>query len=123
MIYLDNSATTPLDPIVAEAMRPYLASKFGNASSIYALGREARIALEEARSVIASSICADSSEIVFTSGGTESNNHALKGIVFEAVKNGKRFDEIRICISEAEHHAVLSPAAFLENLGVKVHRI
>src|SRR5438445_13867103 len=123
MIYLDNSATTPIDPFVAEAMQPYLASKFGNASSIYALGREAHSALDQARTTVASAIGADSSEIIFTSGGTESNNHALKGVVFEAVKNRKRFDELQILISETEHHAVLSPAAFLENLGVKVHHI
>jgi len=123
MIYLDNSATTPLDPHVAEVMEPYLTSKFGNASSIYSLGREARIALEDARSLVASAIGADSAEIVFTSGGTEANNHALKGSIFEAVKKGKRFNELRVLTSRAEHHAVLEPVAFLESLGVNSVRV
>ena len=81
MIYLDNSATTILDPHVAEAMMPYLGEKFGNASSIYSLGREAHIALEDARALIASAIGADPAEIVFTSGGTEANNYAIKGAI------------------------------------------
>jgi cysteine desulfurase len=123
MIYLDNSATTQIIPEVAEAMKPYLASKFGNASSIYALGRESRIALEDARAIIAAAIGADSAEIVFTSGGTEANNHALKGAVFEAVKNGKQFAELSILTSEAEHHAILEPIAFLETLGVSARRL
>jgi cysteine desulfurase len=123
MIYLDNSATTQLDPQVREAMTPFLADKFGNASSIYALGREARMALEDARALIASSIGADPAEIVFTSGGTESDNHAIKGAIFEAKKNGTWFEELSILTSEAEHHAVLEPIAFLESLGVKTTRI
>ncbi len=123
MIYLDNSATTQLDPHVADAMQPYLDEKFGNASSIYSLGREARMALEDARSIIASAIGADPSEIVFTSGGTEADNHAMKGTIFEAVKKGKRFEELSVITSRAEHHAVLEPAAFLEGLGVKIERL
>ena len=123
MIYLDNSATTPLDPHVAEAMKPYLREKFGNASSIYSLGREARIALEDARALLASVIGADSAEIVFTSSGTEANNYAIKGSIFEAMKKGKRFDELSILTSQAEHHAILEPIAFLESLGVKASRV
>ena len=123
MIYLDNSATTPLDPNVAEAMQPYLAAKFGNASSIYSLGREARMALEDARTIVAAAIGADPAEIVFTSGGTEANNQAIKGTIFEAVKKGKRFDELSVLTSGAEHHAVLEPVAFLESLGVKADLI
>ncbi|MFI5263606.1 MAG: cysteine desulfurase family protein [Candidatus Kapaibacterium sp.] len=119
MIYLDNSATTQLDPKVTAAMQPYLGEKFGNASSIYSYGREARMALEDARSLVASAIGADPSEIVFTSGGTEANNHAIKGTVFEAVKDGRRFDELSVLTSQTEHHAVLEPVAFLESLGVK----
>jgi len=123
MIYLDNSATTQIDPHVAEAMQPYLATKFGNASSIYSLGREARIAIEDARNIVASAIGADPAEIIFTSGGTEANNHAIKGTIFEPVKNGKRFEELSVLTSEAEHHAVLEPIAFLESLGAKAIRI
>jgi len=123
LIYLDNSATTPLDPLVREAMQPYLSGEYGNASSIYALGRSARIALEDARALVASAIGADPSEIVFTSGGTEANNHAIKGAIFAALKGGKRFEELSIAISQAEHHAVLEPVSFLESLGVKVYRI
>ncbi len=122
MIYLDNSATTPLDGNVAEAMAPYLGAKFGNSSAIYSLGREAHIALEDARTIIASAIGADPSEIIFTSGGTEANNHAVKGSVFEAIKKGKRFNELSILTSPVEHHAILEPVAFLENLGVKAIR-
>jgi cysteine desulfurase len=123
MIYLDNSATTFLDPAVREAMQPYLAEKFGNASSIYSLGRDARMALEDSRSIVASSIGADSAEIVFTSGGTEANNHAIKGAIFGAVKKGKSFKELSILTSQAEHHAVLEPVAFLEELGINAIRV
>jgi len=123
MIYLDNSATTPLDPLVADAMQAYLGEKFGNASSIYSLGREARMALEDARSMVASAIGADPAEIVFTSGGTEANNYAIKGTIFEEVKKGKRFDELLVLTSLAEHHAVLEPVAFLRSLGVNVRRL
>jgi cysteine desulfurase len=123
MIYLDNSATTPLDPNVAEAMKPHFGEKFGNASSIYALGREARLALEDARNLVASVIGADPAEIVFTSGGTEANNHVIKGAIFEAVKKGKRFNELSILTSQAEHHAILEPVAFLESIGIHTFRI
>lgn len=123
MIYLDNSATTPLDERVLDAMQPYLRDEFGNASSIYELGRSARIALEDARATVASSIGAEESEIVFTSGGTEANNHAIQGAVFAAHLAGRNFKEQSISVSQTEHHAVLEPAEFVEKLGVKVHRI
>lgn len=123
MIYLDNSATTPLDPLVAEAMKPYLSEKFGNASSIYSLGREAHIALEDSRAFVASAINADPAEIVFTSGGTEANNHAIKGGIFEAVKSGRNLNELSVITSQAEHHAVLEPVVFLESLGVNATRL
>src|SRR5262249_33119736 len=119
----DNSATTELDPYVREAMEPFLSQKFGNASSIYSLGREAHLALEDARTLVASAIGADPSEIVFTSGGTEANNHAIKGAIFEEVKKGKPFTELSILTSQAEHHAVLEPVAFMESLGVKTNRL
>ncbi len=123
MIYLDNSATTPLDERVLDAMQPYLRDGFGNASSIYELGRSARIALEDARATVASSIGAEESEIVFTSGGTEANNHAIQGAVFAAQIAGRNFKEQSISVSQVEHHAVLEPAEFVEKLGVEVHRI
>lgn len=123
MIYLDNSATTPLDERVLDAMQPYLRDGFGNASSIYELGRSSRIALEDARATVASSIGAEESEIVFTSGGTEANNHAIQGAVFAAHLAGRNFKEQSISVSQVEHHAVLEPADFVEKLGVKIHRI
>ncbi len=103
-------------------MEPYLKEEYGNASSIYSLGRSAHIALEDARAFVASSIGADPAEIVFTSGGTEANNHAINGSVFSSLKKGKSFEDISIITSKAEHHAVLEPASFLESLGVKVSR-
>jgi len=123
MIYLDNSATTPLDERVLDAMQPYLRDGFGNASSIYELGRSARIALEDARATVASSIGAEESEIVFTSGGTEANNHAIQGAVFAAHLARRNFKEQSVSVSQTEHHAVLEPAEFVEKLGVKVSRV
>lgn len=123
MIYLDNSATTPLDERVLDAMGPHLRDEFGNASSIYGLGRSARIAFEDARATVASSIGAEESEIVFTSGGTEANNHAIQSAVFAAHLAGRNFKEQSISVSQTEHHAVLEPAEFVEKLGVKVNRI
>jgi cysteine desulfurase len=123
MIYLDNSATTPLDERVLDAMQPYLHDGFGNASSIYELGRSARIALEDARASVASAIGAEESEIVFTSGGTEANNHAIQGAIFAAHLAGRNFKEQSVSVSQTEHHAVLEPAEFVEKLGVKVHRV
>lgn len=123
MIYLDNSATTQLEERVLDAMQPYLGDGFGNASSIYELGRSARIAIEDARATVASAIGAEESEIVFTSGGTEANNHAIQGAVFAAHLGGRNFKEQSISVSQGEHHAVLEPAEFIEKLGVKVYRI
>lgn len=121
MIYLDNSATTHLDDRVRAAMEPYLGERFGNASSIHSLGREAHVALEEARSVIAKAIGADSAEIVFTSGGTEANNYAIKGSIFSEIKKGKAFSDLSVLTSPIEHHAVLEPIEFLTSLGVQPH--
>lgn len=114
-VYLDHSATTPLRPEVLKAILPYLESRFGNASSIHGFGREAKVALEEAREKVAEVIHAASSEVFFTSGGTESDNLAIKGTAFANRKKGKH-----IITSEIEHHAVLESCKFLEKEGFEV---
>ena len=114
-VYLDHSATTPLRPEVLKAMLPYIESRFGNASSIHGFGREAKVALEEAREKVAEVIHAASSEVFFTSGGTESDNLAIKGTAFANRKKGKH-----IITSEIEHHAVLESCKFLEKEGFEV---
>lgn len=113
-VYLDHAATTPLAPEVLEEMRPYLTEHYGNASSVHQLGRRARVALEESRERVAACLGASSSEIVFTSGGTEANNLALKGGLTAASRNGTRAG---LVTSAAEHEAVLQPAHRLEAAG------
>ena len=116
-IYLDYSATTPVDPDVTEAMLPYFTRSFGNASSIHAFGRETKILLEESREKIARAIGAKPGEIFFTSGGTEADNHALFGVAFAAKRSkGKN----HIIVSSVEHHAVLRSAEYLGNNGFEV---
>jgi cysteine desulfurase len=114
-IYLDNAATTPVHPDVAKAMRPFLRDSFGNPSSMHSAGQEARVAVEEARDKVASLIGAGSEEIVFTSGGTEADNFALKGMAY-ANDGGRN----HIITSSVEHHAVLETCKFLERLGFTV---
>lgn len=114
-IYLDHSATTPVDARVVEAMLPYFTRKFGNASSLHAFGREARSAVEEARASVAKLINAQSEEIIFTSGGTESDNLALSGLAMANSEKGKH-----IITSSIEHHAVLDTCKHLEEQGFKV---
>ncbi|MDO8567443.1 MAG: cysteine desulfurase NifS [Dehalococcoidales bacterium] len=114
-IYLDYAATTPTDPEVAKAMLPYFTDTFGNPSSIYACGQEAKGAMEEARSKIARFIGARDEEVVFTSGGTESDNTALKGVAYA---NEARGDHIITCA--IEHHAVLEACHFLEKRGYSI---
>ncbi len=120
MVYLDNAASTPMAPDVLESMRPWLETEFGNASSVYQLGTRARVALDEARGVIAHAIGAEPREIVFTSGGTEANNAAIKGAIFNLVRERKSFENIGIVTSPAEHHAVLQPIEWLGDLGATV---
>ncbi len=115
-IYLDHTATTPLDDRVFEAMRPYFFETFGNASSVHSFGREAKMALEKAREAIAKAIGAQSGEVFFTSGGTESDNFAIRGIALAAKKKGKN----HIITSAAEHHAVLEPCEMLKEEGFDV---
>jgi len=115
MVYLDNNATTPVDRRVYEAMTPYLFEKFGNPSTLYSIGAEARSAVEEARRKVADLVGARPDEIVFTGCGTESDNMALKGVAFAHMERGKH-----IIVSSIEHHAVLNTAAYLEKIGFEV---
>ena len=113
-VYLDHAATTPLDPEVLEAMKPYLLEDYGNASSVHQLGRQARVALEQAREQVAACLNAASSEVVFTSGGTEADNLALKGVLRAASEGDARAG---LVTSAAEHEAVLRPAERLADEG------
>jgi cysteine desulfurase len=115
-IYLDHTATTPLDERVFEAMKPYMLEKFGNASSIHSFGREARAALDESRDTIAKHLGSHASEIFFVSGGTEADNTAIKGTAWAMRKN----DKTHVITNKTEHHAVLEPCAFLEENGFAV---
>ncbi|MCH7782111.1 cysteine desulfurase [candidate division KSB1 bacterium] len=114
-IYLDYSATTPVDKRVLNAMMPYFREKFGNASSIHETGRDAKEALENAREQIARIIRAAPSEIFFTGGGTESDNWALTGYCLNNKSKGNR-----IVTVNTEHHAVLNTCKFLESQGFEV---
>ena len=106
-IYLDNAATTPLDPRVLESMMPYMQDKFGNPSTIYSYGRETRLAIEQARKSVAKILQAHPAEIFFTSGGTESSNTAIFGAV-------RDLGCTHIITSPIEHHATLHPVEYLE---------
>lgn len=112
---MDHSSTTAVDPAVTEAMLPYFSDKFGNPSSMYIIGRQAKRAIEEARQKVADLIGAKKEEIIFTGSGTESDNLAIKGSAF---KNRKKGDHI--ITSSIEHHAVLHVCKYLELQGFKV---
>ena len=114
-IYLDHNATTPIHPDVLAVMLPYLRKGFGNPSSIHQFGREARQAVDEAREKVARLIGAKPSEIVFTSGGTEADNLAIKGVALASEEKGGH-----IITSAIEHHAVLVPCQYLERKGFEV---
>lgn len=116
-IYLDHAATTPVAPEVFEAMTPYLNERYGNPSSIYAAGREARAGLDRARGLIANVLNCQAREIVFTSGGTEADNLALKGVAWH---NRLRGGGNHIITTSIEHHAVLHSAEFLEQFDFDV---
>ncbi len=116
-IYLDHAATTPVDPLVLAAMQPYFSDRFGNASSIYAAGREARAGLDRSRATIASFLRCQAREIVFTSGGTESDNLAVKGVAWwNRLQNRGN----HIVTTMIEHHAVLNSVEFLKKFGFEV---
>jgi cysteine desulfurase len=114
-IYLDHAATTPTRPEVVKAMLPYFTDAFGNPSSIYSYGQEARGAVEEARTKVAELIGARSEEIIFTSGGTEADNFALKGVAYASEHKGNH-----IITTSIEHHAVLEVCKFLGRRGFKI---
>ena len=114
-IYLDYAATTPTNPEVVKTMLPYFSDAFGNPSSIYSYGQEAKGAMEEARDNVAALIGAQSEEVIFTSGGTEADNFALKGVAFGSVSKGNH-----IITSSIEHHAVLETCKFLERRGFSI---
>ncbi len=117
-IYLDNNATTCVDPLVVEAMKPYFDEEYGNASSIHSFGQKARAALEEARGQVALFLGAGSDEIVFTSGGTESDNLALCGVARRLRHKGNQ-----IIISAIEHPAVLMAFDGMQAEGFRVTRL
>jgi cysteine desulfurase len=114
-IYLDHNATTPMAPEVHEAMEPFLGARFGNASCKHALGQDARKAIEEARAVVADYFGCARDEVVFTGGGTESNNLAIKGAAFARRERGKH-----IVMSSVEHPSVSLSVRFMESLGWEV---
>ena len=115
MIYMDHSATSPVDPEVFEAMKPYFVNSFGNASTLYSLGREARKDMESARAQVASLIGAKPEEVIFTSGGTESDNIAIKGTAYRLKDKGNH-----IITSAIEHPAVRETCKYLEKKGFEV---
>ena len=115
MIYMDHAATTPVRPEVMEAMLPYFTERFGNASSLYTLAQDSRRALDEAREAVARVLGSRTSEVVFTSGGSESDNAAIKGAVFAQMRSGKH-----VITTSIEHHAVLHTFSYLEDSGFEV---
>ena len=125
-IYLDYNATTPVDPAVLDAMLPFLREHFGNPSSTHAYGKAAHDAVEGARAQVAAFIGAEADEIVFTSGGSEASNHAIKGICLRKPKGiftrlfGGAPDAVHIITTAVEHPATAQPVAFLRKLGARV---
>lgn len=115
LIYLDNAATTKMWPQVEKEMEPYYREEFGNASTAYQLGEDAKQVLEKVRKKIASTLNAKDSEIFFTSGGSEADNWAIKGIAFNYKEKGKH-----MITTSIEHHAVLNSCEHLEKLGYEI---
>lgn len=119
-VYMDANATTPLLPEVRDAMRPAMEEQFGNASSVHHQGRQARGAVERAREQVAALLGCRAAEIVFTSGGTESDNMAVFGVVRTHLTAGVDPRDVHIIVSAIEHHAVMNAAHRLEQRGVAV---
>ena len=121
LIYMDNSATSPVDPRVLETMLPYFNEEFGNASTLYRLGVEAKKAVDKARKQVAELINADVDEITFTSGGSESDNMDIKGVALKEIQKATE-DNPRnhIITTTIEHPAVLETCKFLEKFGFEV---
>lgn len=117
-IYLDYSATTPVDPEVVKAMLPFFSKKFGNTMSLNSFGQEAKVVLEESREKVADLIKAKSTEIIFTSSATESNNLVLKGVASANKDKGKH-----IIISSIEHPCIMESAKWLEKQGFKISKL
>lgn len=117
MLYLDHAATTPTDPVVVEAMLPYFTQCFGNPSSIYRLGRSALQALDDARALVAEVLHCAPKDLVFTGGGTESDNLAIKGAALAARERGKGN---HVITSAIEHHAVLHACDYLRAFGFEI---
>lgn len=115
VVYMDHAATTPVNPRVLEAMLPYFSEKYGNPSSIYATAQEARKAVDDARATVAEILGCRTGEVVFTGGGTESDNAALKGAAFALKQNGNH-----IITTSIEHHAVLHTCHSLEKFGFEI---
>jgi cysteine desulfurase len=115
-LYLDHNATTPVRKEVLDAMMPYFSEEYGNASSVYLMGQKARHAVDEAREVIGNALGTEATDIIFTSGGTESDNFAIKGIAMANLNKGRH-----VITSNIEHLAVLEPCRFIEKeLGFDV---
>jgi cysteine desulfurase len=119
-IYLDHNATTAVDPAVLDAMLPYFSAEFGNASSIHTPGQRARSVVETAREQVAALVGARPQEIVFTSGGTESDNHAIFGVLLEPLTSSTSITSPHIITTTIEHEAVLNACQALEKQGVAV---
>ncbi|WP_440950335.1 cysteine desulfurase NifS [Methanosphaerula subterraneus] len=115
LVYMDHAATTATAPAVVEAMLPYFTDHFGNPSSVYRIAREAKAAVDEAREKVARALSAKPEEIYFTSGGTEADNWAIKGVAFANKQKGNH-----IITSVIEHHAVLHTCQYLEKMGFEV---
>lgn len=115
MIYLDYNASTPVDPAVRQAMLPYLGDCHGNPSSGHAAGQTVKKAVEKAREQVAAMLAARPDEIILTSGGTEANNHVIKGVAFSCRDRGRH-----IIVSNVEHPAVINPCRYLERCGCEV---
>ncbi|HSL80255.1 MAG TPA: aminotransferase class V-fold PLP-dependent enzyme, partial [Pseudolabrys sp.] len=114
-IYLDYNASTPIDPVVVGAMQPFLTDHYGNPSSGHWAATAAKAALEAARGQVAALLRSGSDEVIFTSGGSEANNLAIKGVFFASRDKGDHIITTRI-----EHPAVIEPCRFLERLGARV---